>query len=417
MNLAPGIPIFAPLIQERLDALARISAEPGAITRLYLTPEQARAEALVSAWMVAAGMSVRRDAVGNLIGRVEGPVPGGPALVIGSHLDTVRNAGRYDGPLGVVTGLACVAALREEGGPLPCAIEVVGFADEEGVRFAATLTGSRAFSGHLDPAALRTTDAEGTTLAAAMRAYGLDPRATGDAARAPGAILGYLELHIEQGPMLEREGVPVGLVTAISGASRLEFTLTGEAGHAGTVAMTERRDALAGAAECVLAVEARARGEEHLVATVGRIQALPGAINTIPGEVRFSLDLRAPDDGQRLAALSDIEAACRRIAARRRLKFGTSLLHEAEAVPCDAGLMALVGAAIAAEGLPVLALPSGAGHDGMAVAAIAPIGMVFVRCRGGISHNPAEFASLADIEAGARVLLGAVRGFLAARAG
>lgn len=407
---------FAPRIQERLDALARISADPGAITRLYLSPEQARADALVTGWMREAGMAVRQDAVGNLIGRIEGPAPDAPALVIGSHLDTVRDAGRYDGPLGVVTGIACVEALVREGRPLPCALEVAGFADEEGVRFSATLTGSRAFAGHLDPAALRTLDGAGTTLAAALRAFGLDPLATAEAARPPGSVLGYLELHIEQGPMLERAGLPVGLVTAISGASRLEITLTGEAGHAGTVAMTERRDALGGAAECVLAIEARCRGEGHLVGTVGRIQAWPGAVNTIPGRVRFSLDLRAPDDARRLAALADIEAACRRIAVRRRLAFGVALLHEAEAVPCDPGLTELVGAAIAAEGFSVLAMPSGAGHDGMAVAAIAPIAMLFVRCRGGISHNPAEFASREDIEAGARVLLRAVRAFVAAQA-
>ena len=402
--------IFARRLQEWLDALAAISAEPGAITRLYLTPEQARAEAVVTGWMREAGMAVRRDAVGNLIGRVEGPEPGGPALVLGSHLDTVRNAGRYDGPLGVLTGIACVEEILKGGGA-PHAIEVVGFADEEGVRFGATLTGSRAFSGQLDMAALRTTDASGTTLAAAMRAYGLDPTAKQDAVRRPDEILGYLELHIEQGPMLERAGLPVGLVTAISGASRLEFTLTGEAGHAGTVAMTERRDALGGAAECVLAVEARCRDEGHLVGTVGRIHASPGAVNTIPGTVRFSVDLRAPDDAQRLAALGDIETACKRIAVRRRLGLGITLLHEADAVPCDPGLSTLVGEAIAAEGHPLLAMPSGAGHDGMAVAAIAPIAMVFVRCRGGVSHNPAEFASLDDMEAGARVLLRAIRSF------
>lgn len=409
--------IFAPRIQERLDRLAAISAEPGAITRLYLTPEQARAEALVSGWMREAGMETRRDAVGNLIGRIEGPEPGMPALVVGSHLDTVRNAGRYDGPLGVVSGIACVEALAREGVRLPHALEVVGFADEEGVRFGATLTGSRAFSGHLDMAALRATDADGTTLAAALRAYGLDPNADREAARDPTDILGYLELHIEQGPMLERAGLPVGLVTAISGASRLEFTLTGEAGHAGTVAMTERRDALGGAAECVLAVESRCRGEGHLVGTVGRIQAHPGAVNTIPGEVRFSIDLRAPDDAQRRVALSDIETACRRIAVRRRLGLGIKLLHEADAVPCAPGLTALIADAIAAEGHPLLAMPSGAGHDGMAVAVIAPVAMVFVRCRGGISHNPAEFASADDIEVGARVLLRAIRNFSERRSG
>ena len=398
-------------IQERLDALAAVSADAGAITRLYLTPEQARAEVLVSGWMREAGLAVRRDAVGNLIGRIEGPVAGGPALVIGSHLDTVRNAGRYDGPLGVMAGIACVEALAREGTRLSHALEVVGFADEEGVRFGATLTGSRAFAGHLDMTALRTMDQDGTTLAAAMRAYGLDPTRKGDAARRPSDILGYVEMHIEQGPMLERAGLAVGLVTAISGASRLEFTLVGEAGHAGTVAMGERRDAVTGAAECVLAIEARCRGEEHLVGTVGRIQVLPGAVNTIPGQVRFSLDLRAPDDGQRARALADIDAACKRIAVRRRLGLGYTLLHEANAVPCDPGLTALICEAITAEGHSLLSLPSGAGHDGMAVAAISPIAMLIVRCRGGVSHNPAEFASLPDIEAATRVLLRTVRRF------
>ena len=407
--------IFAPRIQERLDALAAITAEPGAITRLYLTPEQARAEALVAGWMREAGMAVRHDAIGNLIGRIEGPEPGGPALVIGSHLDTVRDAGRYDGPLGVITGIACVEALAREGIRLLHAVEVVAFADEEGVRFAATLIGSRAFAGRLDPVVLQAPDADGITVAAAMRAYGLDPATIADAARRPDAILGYLELHIEQGPMLEDAGLPVGLVTAISGATRLDITLTGEAGHAGTVAMSRRRDALTGAAECVLAVEARCRDEAHLVGTVGRIEAHPGAVNTIPGTTRFSIDLRAPQDAQRLAALADIEAACRDIAERRQLTLGISLLHTADAVPCDPSLTVLIRDSIAAEGLPILELPSGAGHDGMAVAAIAPIAMVFVRCRGGVSHNPAEFASLPDIEAGARVLLGAIKGFDAAR--
>lgn len=409
--------IFAPRIQDRLDALAAITAEPGAITRLYLTPEQAQAEALVAGWMREAGLTVRYDAVGNLIGRLEGPEPGGPAVVIGSHLDTVRNAGRYDGPLGVITGIACVEALARDGTRLPHALEVVAFADEEGVRFAATLIGSRAFAGHLDPAVLNAADADGITLAAALRTSGLDPAAIATAARRPDAILGYLELHIEQGPMLEKAGLPVGVVTAISGASRLEFTLIGEAGHAGTVAMGERRDALAGAAECVLAVEARCRAEQHLVGTVGRMSAEPGVGNTISGRVRFTLDLRAPDDAQRLAALADIQAAFNSIAARRNLDLGVSLLHEAGAVPCDPGLTALIRDAIAAESLPVVALPSGAGHDGMAVAAIAPIAMVFVRCRGGISHNPAEFASLPDIEAGARVLFRALKAFSASRRG
>lgn len=400
---------LAPRIQERLDALARISAEPDAITRVYLSPEQARANALVTGWMREAGLSARIDAAGNLIGRLEGPEPGGPALVVGSHLDTVRDAGRYDGPLGVLTGIACVEALREAGVRLPFALEVVGFADEEGTRFNATLIGSRAFAGALDPALLDRADADGTTLAGALRAFGLDPDGLSEAARGPGDILGYLELHIEQGPALERAGLPVGIVTAISGATRLAVTLAGEAGHAGTVAMAGRRDALAGAAECILAVERRCGAQADLVGTVGRIAAHPGAVNVIPGEARFTLDLRAPDDGLRNAALADIEAAWREIAQRRGLRLQSECTHEAAAVPCDAALTAVVAAAVGAEGHRLLSLPSGAGHDGMAIAAIAPIAMIFVRCRGGISHNPAEFASLPDIEAGARVLLRTLR--------
>ncbi|MDR7035966.1 allantoate deiminase [Methylobacterium sp. BE186] len=400
---------FAPGIQARLDALALISADEGALTRVSLSPEQARANTLVSGWMQEAGLRARLDAAGNLIGRAEGREPGGPVLVIGSHLDTVRDAGRYDGPLGVLTALACVAAWIAEDGRPPFAVEVVAFADEEGTRFGSTLIGSRAFAGRLDPALLAATDAAGISLAEALRAFGLDPGRIGEAARRPGDLLGYLELHIEQGPMLERAGLPVGVVSAISGATRLAVTLRGEAGHAGTVPMAGRRDALAGAAECVLAVEARCRAEAELVGTVGEIAARPGAVNVIPGEARFSLDLRAPEDGRRLAALADIEAAWRAIAGRRGLDLAVARTHEAGAAACDPRLTRAVAAAIAAEGHAVLRLPSGAGHDGMAVAALAPIAMIFVRCRGGISHNPAEFASLEDIEAGARVMLRTLR--------
>jgi allantoate deiminase len=407
---------FAPTIMERLDALAAISAEAGAITRLYLTPEQARADVLVMGWMREAGMAARIDAAGNVIGRLEGAVPGAPAVVIGSHLDTVRDAGRFDGPLGVVAGISCVEALRREGARLPFALEIVGFADEEGTRFDAALIGSRAFAGHLDPAIMARTDADGVTLASALRGAGLDPARLGEAARRPEEILAYLELHIEQGPSLERADLPVGLVTAISGATRLSVTLTGEAGHAGTVAMTGRRDALAGVAECVLAVEARCVGEPDLVGTVGTVAAVPGAVNVIPGRVTFSLDLRAPDDAQRRAALVDIEGAWAGIAARRGLKLHRTITHDAPSTPCDARIAAHIADAIEAEGLPVLRLPSGAGHDGMAVSRIAPIAMIFVRCRGGISHNPDEFASLDDIEVGTRVLLRTLRGLAADRA-
>lgn len=396
---------LATTIQARLDALAAISADEGAITRLYLSPEQARASALVLGWMREAGLSARIDAAGNVVGRIEGPVPGGPALMIGSHLDTVRDAGRFDGPLGVVAAIACVEALGRAGVRPPVAIEVVGFADEEGTRFETTLIGSRAVAGTVDPKVLACTDDGGATIAGAMRAAGLDPARIGEAARPPGAILGYLELHIEQGPALERAGLPVGVVTAISGATRLAVTLSGAAGHAGTVAMDGRRDALAGAAECILAVEARCAPEPGLVGTVGTLAVPAGAVNVIPGRVHFSLDVRAPDDRQRRIALADIEAAWADIAARRGLALARIVTHEAAGAPCDPSLTARIARAIAAEGHPVHRLPSGAGHDGMAIAAVAPIAMIFVRCRGGVSHHPDEFASLADIEAGARVLL------------
>lgn len=404
---------LAPRIQARLDALAAISAEAGAITRLYLTPEQARASALVMGWMREAGLDARIDAAGNVIGRIEGTEANAPALVIGSHLDTVRDAGRYDGPLGVVAGIACVEALVQAGVRLPFAIEVVGFADEEGTRFSTALIGSRAFAGTFDPDKLACPDSQGVTIGQALRAAGFDPERFHEAARSPSEILAYLELHIEQGPALERAGLPVGLVTAISGATRFAVSLEGEAGHAGTVAMDGRRDALAGAAACILAVEARCRGEAGLVGTVGSLTAAPGAVNVIPGRVGFSLDLRAPDDGQRRAAVADIEAAWMAIAAERGLTLTRRMTHDAPSVPCDPALMERIEAAIAGKGYPVFRLPSGAGHDGMAVVALAPVAMIFVRCRGGISHNPAEFASLDDIEAGAGILLRVLRGLAA----
>lgn len=413
MNPSPAF-LFADRIQARLDALAAISSDVGAITRVYLSPEQARANALVLGWMREAGMDARIDAAGNVVGRVEGPVPGGPAVVIGSHLDTVRDAGRYDGPLGVVTGIACVEALVRSGEPLPFALEVVGFADEEGTRFDTTLIGSRALAGTFSPAQLACTDSDDVSIAEAMRLAGLDPDRIGEAARPPGGILAYLELHIEQGPALELADLPVGLVTAISGATRLFVTLQGEAGHAGTVSMAARRDSLAGAAACVLAVEARCRAEPHLVGTVGTLAVTSGAVNVIPGRTGFSLDLRAPDDAQRRAALADIEAAFAGIAARRGLVLERIVTHDAGSAPCDAALSARIAEAIAEEGYPVFRLPSGAGHDGMAIAPIAPIGMIFVRCRGGVSHHPDEFASLPDMEAGARVLLATLRRLCAA---
>jgi len=268
-------------ILDRIDRLAAISEDAPRLTRTYLTDAHWQANELVAAWMREAGMAVRTDAVGNIIGRYEGRTPGLPALMVGSHLDTVRDAGKYDGMLGVIVGIECVAALHAGGERKDFALEVVGFANEEGARFGATLTGSRAIAGTLDTAQLESRDAAGVTMAEAMLAFGLDPAKIGEAARRRDELLAYVEVHIEQGPVLEAHDLPLGVVTAISGATRLMIELRGLAGHAGTVPMTQRQDALAAAAEAILAVERHCQGTAGLVGTVGRIEALPGAINVI----------------------------------------------------------------------------------------------------------------------------------------
>src|SRR6266496_512749 len=291
-------------ILDRCDALARCSEQADGLTRVFLSPEQRAASELVTAWMREAGLEARIDAIGNVVGRYEGETSGRACLMLGSHLDTVRDAGKYDGMLGVITAIECVGDLHARGRRLPFAIEVVGFADEEGVRFSVTLSGSRAVAGTFDRAALDRTDTAGTTMREALVTYGLDPDRVGDAARKPPDVLAYAELHIEQGPVLEALGLPVGVVTAINGGNRFWIDVAGMAGHAGTVPMNLRRDALAAAAECTLAVERIAARIADVVGTVGRIEAFPGAVNVIPGKVRFSLDVRAPRDETRIAPAS-----------------------------------------------------------------------------------------------------------------
>ncbi len=287
-------------IMQRLDALAALTSDPPRLTRVFLSEDHRRANELVLGWMTQAGMQARVDAIGNVTGRCEGSSPGLPALLLGSHLDTVRDAGRYDGMLGVVTAIECAQHIGA--GVLPFALEVVGFGDEEGVRFGSTLLGSRAIAGTLDLKVLDATDRDGVSMASALKNFGLDPQRVPSAARRRQEFVGYLELHIEQGPVLERAGLPVGCVTSINGATRLQVRMVGMAGHAGTVPMAARQDALVAAAEAIMAVEQRCSQEEHLVGTVGRIEAMPGAVNVIPGECRFTIDVRAPDDSRRDAA-------------------------------------------------------------------------------------------------------------------
>jgi allantoate deiminase len=389
----------------RCDALgvAPYSDMADGLYRGYLTPAYAHAHAALAGWMEEAGMAVRRDPAANLIGRYEGLDPAAPALLIGSHIDSVRDAGRYDGPLGIMLGVEAVATLHRAGRRLPFPIEVIAFGDEEGSRFPAAMLTSRAVAGTLAAEALDLRDGDGVALADA----GVDVRTYLSAARAPGTTLAYLEAHIEQGPVLEAQGLALGTVTGIAAQLRYQLTLRGMAGHAGTTSMPLRRDALAGAAEAMLAIETLARdAASDLVATVGRIEALPGAPNVIPGEVRFTLDVRSGDVARRdLAAEAMIEAITA-IADRRGLDWATTLVHDLPASPCDPQLMAIMDAAVAATGQPAFRLVSGAGHDAMVMAALCPTAMLFMRCKGGISHNPAEHVDPADADAALQAMLG-----------
>jgi allantoate deiminase len=398
-------------IWDHCEALGRLSELEGGLTRVYLSTQQAAANELVLEWMREAGMSARLDAVGNVVGRYEGAQPGAKTLLLGSHLDTVRDAGKYDGMLGVVAGIECVHSLNARGKRLPHAIEIVGFADEEGTRFNATLLGSRAVAGTFQRAVLDAVDKDGVTMREAMRKFGLDPDRVAEAAHRREDVLAYAELHIEQGPVLEAEGLAVGVVTAINGATRFAVEVDGMAGHAGTVPMNLRQDALVAAAECVLAIERRAAKVPELVGTVGKLETLPGAVNVVPGKVRFTIDCRSPRDEDRLAAVEDMLAEMQVIAKRRNVKITATKTHEGGVAPCAPWLQDQIGAAIEAEGIPVRKLPSGAGHDGMAIIDLADIGMLFVRCTKGISHNPAEAMTLEDMDTSARVFLRFIENF------
>jgi allantoate deiminase len=390
--------------------LATISAEPGRLVRLFLTPEHRRAADLVARWMHNAGLAVSEDALGTLRGRF------GNArrrLLIGSHLDTVIDAGKYDGPLGVIAGILAVEPFARAKTKLPFGIDVLAFGDEEGSRFPATMTSSSACAGVFESEALTAADANGVTLTAALRAYGKIPQDIGAAAYRPQDAAGYVEVHIEQGPVLEAKGEPLGVVTGIVGQSRLRVTVTGEAGHAGTVPMTQRRDPLAGAAEMALMLEkiAREHPEDGMVGTVGRLEATPGAVNIIPGRVVFTVDLRALTDRLRLRAVERFEDEARRIAAHRGLKVATELFHEVSTADCAPALQDQLATAIREFGHTPIRMPSGAGHDAQVMARLCPSAMLFVRCRGGISHNPAEFASVSDMGVAIAALISFIERF------
>lgn len=389
---------------KRLDILGAISEEPDRLTRQFATGAMRRAHDEVAGWMKAAGMTVDRDNIGNLRGRFEGGGRGQSTLILGSHVDTVRDAGKYDGPLGVVVAIAAVQDLHDREKRLPFAIEVIAFADEEGLRFSSTYLGSRALAGAFDPADLDRTDAAGQTMAEAVRAFGGDPSRLSEDEWKGGALLGYIEVHIEQGPVLESLGLPVGVVTAIAGQARYRITFTGSAGHAGTVPMEGRRDALAAAAEFVLAVEREAASRDGMVATVGQLSVYPAASNVIPGETVLSLDVRHPEEDVRIEGTGQILERAREIAARRGVASAVQLLSENSSVPCSPRLQSLLAKAVEAGGIAPTRLASGAGHDAVTMTALTEVAMLFVRCKGGVSHHPAESVTVQDVSVSIDVL-------------
>ncbi len=393
----------------RLDDFARFSDEEGRLTRLYLSRAHQQAARQYIAWCAEIGLPAKIDASGNVWARYEGRRPDAPALMLGSHIDTVRDAGKYDGNLGALAALSVVEELVRAGERLDVAVEIVAFGDEEGVRFPTTLTGSRAFAGLFARSSLDQKDADGVTLREALTNFGCEPEAV--ATLRGRNVAAFVEFHIEQGPVRESESLPGGVVTAINGATRFHATLRGLAGHAGAVPMNLRQDALAAAAEMILMIEARARIEDDLVATVGRLEVEPGAVNVIPGEARFTIDIRAPRDERRQRAVADISKRLAAIARERNVALTLVHTHDASAYVCDPNIVAGLKAAVERIGQPARLLPSGAGHDTMIMGALCPAGMLFLRCKGGLSHNPLESITTEDCGVGLAALMEFVRGF------
>jgi allantoate deiminase len=376
--------------------IAGMTEEPGRITRRFLTPPFHDVHAHLRARMEAMGMSVRVDAGGNLHGIWQPQGASGKRLIVGSHIDTVPDAGAYDGVLGVMLALELVS-MAQEGAP-GLAFEVIAFSEEEGVRFGVPFIGSRAVAGRFDTSLLALKDSSGKTLETAIREFGLDPGHLNDAA-VDENVLGFFEIHIEQGPVLEAEKLSVAAVTGIVGQTRQSLEFAGQANHAGTTPMHLRRDALAGAAEWITAVESQTRQSEGLVATVGKIVATPNVGNVIAGTARMTLDVRHPHDAMRLGAVTELEETANKIAERRGLALQFTRLVDQPAVPMDERLTAYLEESIEASGFPLKRMPSGAGHDAMVMAGRMPAALLFLRSPGGISHNPAESVREEDVEA------------------
>ena len=391
-------------MMERIERLAQISAYPWNLTRRVFSPKQAEAEALVRGWMEEAGLTVRRDPAGNLIGRLKGPVPGGPAVVIGGHIDTREDASRYDGTLGVLLGITAVERVIHQRVALRYAIEVVAFVEDAAGRFGPHRLGSKAMVGRLDPHVLDWDDAYNITQRQAMQSHGLDPDTLTTARRPADAILAYLEIAAEAGPVLEQSGSPVGVVQALSASAILRVTLTGQAASAATVPMSGRRDTLAGTAACILAAEGIGLARENVTVTVVRLDVEPAPAFVVTGSTTFGVLVHSSDDAARRAAVDELDTAFRDVARRRQLEIGIEHSVDPDATRCDPGIVRLFERAMEASGHPVVRLAQGATTDAINLAVLAPIGSVLIRCRDGIGWGPGGIVDPADIAVGLDVL-------------
>lgn len=388
-------------IHARLKHLNTFSDDEECLTRLTLSPAHKRAYGYVKGLFEAAGLTVTTDGLGSLIGRKQGL--SNQTLIIGSHIDTVKNAGTYDGNLGVLAGLELIEMLKQ---PLGISLEIHAFGDEEGVRFPTTLSNSRALTGVYDPKILDDKDENGITRRDALKAfYGQNMPII---AQKRDDIIGYLEVHIEQGPVLEAENLSLGVVTAINGATRGRVTLKGLAGHAGTVPMALRQDALTAASEMLLAIENYAKNTPQLVATVGVLEIKNAAVNVIAQDVSFTLDMRSNSDEVREKAKTQLANIMQNIATKRQVEAEIAFTYNAKASPSNTRLMNYLSSALAHNGLPEKRLASGAGHDAMAMNGVYPAAMLFVRSKAGLSHHPDEFSSENDIEKAVHTLHSAV---------
>ncbi|MYN04950.1 allantoate amidohydrolase [Pseudoduganella sp. DS3] len=392
------------------------SEDEQGLTCTYMTPTHRRTAVQLAQWMREAGMHAHIDAVGNVVGRYLSTDPQARTLLSGSHYDTVRNGGKYDGRQGILTAIAVVKHLHEHGETLPFHFELIAFAEEEGVRFKSTFLGSSAVIGQFDPKLLDLRDRDGNALRDVLTEAGQDVNSIAAIARDPSDLLGFVEVHIEQGPVLLERGLPVGIVTSIAGSKRYLVNLKGVASHAGTTPMPMRKDAATAAAEIVLYVEQRcARDQESaLVGTVGQLQVPNGSTNVIPGACTLSLDIRAANNQARDAAVADILAHIEKVCEARHITCEIEQTVAADCAPCAPWLMEQLAAATERHGIPAFELASGAGHDAMLMARVTDVAMLFTRCgNGGISHNPLETMTDDDADLSARILLSFLRQFRA----